>query len=119
MSDYKKNLGKEGEDFAVKYLLSKGYEIIERNWRYSRLEVDIIARKDNKIVFFEVKTRKSAENYETLISSKKEQNLLEAAEKFLNQREIDLEVRFDVILLTKQNGKFNMEHIEGAFFPSF
>ena len=50
-------LGKMGEDLAVELLIEKGYEILERNWRFRHNEVDIIARKDGLLVIAEVKTR--------------------------------------------------------------
>ena len=53
------DLGKEGEDEAVRYLTEKGYCILHRNWRRGRNELDIIATKDGQLVFVEVKTRRN------------------------------------------------------------
>ena len=52
-------LGKKGERIAVGFLLEQGYSIVERNWRFLKAEVDIIAQKDNIVVAVEVKTRSS------------------------------------------------------------
>ena len=52
--------GKEGEEMAAMYLIKNGYRIIARNFRYKKSEIDIVAQKDNIIVFIEVKTRTNA-----------------------------------------------------------
>ena len=52
--------GKHGEELAKKYLISKGYKIIETNWHYSKnAEIDIIAKEKDTLIFVEVKTRKT------------------------------------------------------------
>jgi putative endonuclease len=51
------DLGKEGEELAVKWLVEKGYRIVERNWKWGNNEVDIIATKGKFLYFIEVKTR--------------------------------------------------------------
>ncbi len=50
-------LGKKGEELAEKFLRDKGYDIIAKNWRYDKDEIDIIARDGDEIVIVEVKTR--------------------------------------------------------------
>ena len=57
---YTKETGNYGEDLATAWIANKGYLIIERNWRHKHWEVDIIASKENKLHFFEIKTRRSA-----------------------------------------------------------
>ena len=52
-------LGKKGEELAVKYLQEDGYEILDRNWTFQKAEIDIIAQKDNYLAIVEVKTRSS------------------------------------------------------------
>ena len=54
-------LGKQGEELASSYLINKGFKLLERNWRFKRLEIDIIAMKDGQLYFIEVKTRASLE----------------------------------------------------------
>ena len=58
---HNKRLGRLGEDVAARYLVSRGYEIIARNWTCQAGEADIIARDDDILVFAEVKTRSSTE----------------------------------------------------------
>jgi len=54
-----KSLGYEAEDKAARYLESRGFQILEQNWHTRWCEVDIIAKKDSRIYFVEVKSRSS------------------------------------------------------------
>ncbi len=60
-NENKRAKGKTGEEIACKYLESRGYKIIERNYQYGHGEIDIVAMDGNELVFVEVKTRKSLE----------------------------------------------------------
>jgi len=87
----KKSLGKIGEDYACKYLISKGYEILDRNFRIGRGEIDIVAKFDKKIIFFEIKTRCN-DNYMDIVdsvSADQEEKILETCEEYVRQFEID------------------------------
>ena len=109
-------LGNRGEDAAVNYLKEKGYQILRRNYRYLKAEVDIIAKKDDIIIAVEVKTRTS--NYfgnpQDFINQKKIQLLTRALDHFMQESNLDLEVRFDIISVIGNNS-FEIEHIEDAF----
>lgn len=112
-------LGKKGEELARVFLKNKGYEIIDVNWRFSHLEVDIIAKFENKIIFIEVKTRtkKSFSNSGELISRTKQRLLLNAADIYLRMKQIEKEARLDVIVII-WDGKtehYELEHTEFAF----
>lgn len=113
--------GSKGEQIALKHLEDKGYKILEKNWRYSHLEIDIIARTENEIVFVEVKTRNTA--YfgfpEAAVNRKKQQFLANAANAYINSRNIDLENRFDIISIIMNQNTFELEHIEDAFYPNW
>lgn len=111
-------LGKEGERLAVNFLQKHQYEILEINWRFQKAEIDIIAKKENVIVCVEVKTRTSDffENPKDAITTKKIKLLVEAMNQYVISKDIDVEVRFDIITLTKTNSNFDIEHIENAFF---
>ncbi|MBK5202645.1 MAG: YraN family protein [Prolixibacteraceae bacterium] len=117
----KKGIGKHGEDIAVEYLKSKGYKIIERNWRCHHYEVDIIARnKENLLIIVEVKTRTTpvfGEPYEA-VGKKKEQNLINAAEVYIYKNKLRTETRFDIISIIIIDGKYHIDHIKDAFFPT-
>ncbi len=108
------NKGKSAEIRSVKLLQNKGYKILKTNWRYSHLEVDIIAENDNFIVFVEVKMRNNTDlNFDEIITRRKQKNIINAADKFINKYEIDKEVRFDVIIISPKE----IKHIESAFYP--
>ena len=113
-------LGKKGEEIARKFLRGEGYQILAVNWFDDHKEIDIIARKGDEIVVVEVKSREGdyyEEPYEA-VSSRKIKNLVEAAEAYLLEHEIDLETRFDVIsIVFEKSGKYELTHFPGAFTP--
>ncbi len=110
-------LGKQGEEKAVEFLVDLGYEIIECNWRDQKYEIDIIAKDKNELVFVEVKTRSTAffGNPEESIDDKKQQHLIDGADYYIQQNEIDLECRFDVIAIVQNDKDINIKHIKNAF----
>jgi putative endonuclease len=112
-------LGKKGEAEAAQFLALKGYDILEKNWRYGKLEIDIIAQHRNKLVIIEVKARGTGiwGNPEEAVTKGKIKFLAEATEAYLNQNNIDLEVRFDIVSVLFQNDTFQIDHIEEAFHP--
>ncbi|MCH4155390.1 MAG: YraN family protein [Muribaculaceae bacterium] len=109
-------LGKEGETIATEYLITQGYTIRETNWHMNRLEIDIVAEHDNRIVIVEVKTRST--NYVDpldAIDKKKIMNLVHAADTYIRCNNLPQEVQFDVISLIGKDGNFKIEHIPDAF----
>jgi len=110
-------LGEKGEKFAVEYLLKNGYNILEKNYRYLKAEVDIIAQKGEVLVGVEVKTRSSDyfEDPQDAVKPKKIKLLVSAIDYYVVQRDLDVEVRFDIIAILYQNNKFTLEHLEDAF----
>ena len=101
--------GKIGEDAAVKFLRRRGYEIIERNYRGARYEVDIIAREGGVLSFIEVKTRapgRSSSGAEA-VGREKQRRIAQAAQHYLltHPREQSSVCRFDVVLLEAEAGK--------------
>jgi putative endonuclease len=111
--------GNEGEETACRYLISCGYEILARNWRFKRLEVDIIAKKDNILVIIEVKSRKSGVfgEPELAVTNKKQGFLIAAAHHYITTRDIDAETRFDIVSVKGEGEACEVKHLEGAFFP--
>ena len=109
--------GEAGEEKAVRYLISKGYTILHRNYRHRRAEVDIIARKEKTLVFVEVKARGTDEHGwpEEAVNWKKEKLLLQAADHYIHHTNWLHEVRFDIISLTRSGSTFQVHHIEDAF----
>ena len=114
------DLGKKGEDIAFDYLSKKGFNIKERNWRVKSEENDMIAIDGKELVIVEVKTRSAAiyEEPRDSITDKKIRFLVNAAEQYIIENDIDLETRFDVISIKWfSEGKFELEHYPDAFYP--
>ena len=111
--------GLEGERAAAEYLQEKGYTVLDMNWRYLRTELDIICRKDSLLVVTEVKTRTSSDygEPELAVDNKKQRNLVKAANAYVIQNNLDVEVRFDIISVLLQSGKPEINHIKDAFYP--
>ncbi|MBO7083073.1 MAG: YraN family protein [Bacteroidales bacterium] len=110
-------LGKLGEDLAVNFLISKGYQILERNWHSGHKEIDIIAFDDDVLVIVEVKTRKS-DDYgepEIAVGVTKQRMLIRAADSFVRYKNLNVDVRFDIISIVISDGEPEIEHIEDAF----
>ncbi|MFV0521582.1 MAG: YraN family protein [Mangrovibacterium sp.] len=118
MSQQKK-LGKQGEEMAENHLLKLGCTILERNWRYHHLEVDIIARKDDELIIVEVKTRTGRQygHPSEAIDKKKMNHLITAADAYIEINNSALDTRFDVITVVINNGTYQLEHFEDAFYP--
>jgi len=112
-------IGKEGEDLAVQYLIERQWNILERNWRSGHREIDIIAELGGELIILEVKVRKSIgnERIEEHIPRSKQQHLIHAANAYLKYRNLDMGVRFDIILITGDPAGRQVEHIENAFSP--
>jgi len=110
-------LGKRGEQIAVDHLKSKGYTILETNWRFKKAEVDIICEKENILIFTEVKTRTDNHfgNPETSVSLQKQKLLVKAAGQYLFEKKQNKEIRFDIISILLKT-KSEIEHFEDAFF---
>ncbi len=112
-------LGKLGEDIAVQYLVDKGYEILERNWRNKHKEIDIIAKDGETLVVVEVKTRQSDDHGEPdlAVTRQKQTRLIYAANAYIFNNGLDVSTRFDVISIFFNNGSPVIDHIEDAFLP--
>ncbi len=110
--------GKQGEQLAVDYLQVKGYEIMARNYRYQKAEIDIIARQDETLAVIEVKSRNMGflEDVSTVINPKKRQLLVSAADHYVQEMDLDVEVRFDIITIVKKGANFEIDHVENAFY---
>lgn len=113
------NLGRQGEEAACRYLASREYHLLHRNWRNGHLEVDIIADLYGEIVFFEVKTR-TDESYMPAIDSvslEKRINLIQAAKGYMAYYHLDQPYRFDIITVVGITPPFQISHYPNAFTP--
>lgn len=111
-------LGRTGEDIASDYLIENGFSVISRNYHFGHGEIDIIAEKNNLIIFVEVKTRKSGGigTPDQAVNRKKMQLLLRTADGFLskNSQFSIHEKRMDVIAIIKTENSFQLDHYENV-----
>lgn len=112
-------LGEKGEDLATQFLRKKGYKILQRNYRFKKLEIDIIAQDQNELVVVEVKTRASSylAGPEDTVSKGKQKSIVTAANQYIIENEIDLETRFDIVSIILNEKETNIDHLIDAFYP--
>ena len=112
------DLGKWGEQLAADKLIADGFAVIQRNWRLGWLEIDIIARRDEMIVFAEVKTR-SERDVDPLeaVDKRKISHMVRSAEAFLRASDYPYEVRFDLFAINGTPDDYTIDHLEDAFYP--
>ncbi|MFC5047504.1 YraN family protein [Aquimarina hainanensis] len=111
-------LGKKGEKLAVDFLVQKGYKILEENYRFQKSEIDIIAENEGLIIVVEVKTR-SSEVYgapHEFVKPKQIQSLVKVIDHYIVEKDIDMEVRFDIISIINKGGILDVTHLENAFY---
>lgn len=109
--------GQKGEDLAAQFLEEKGYQIVERNFRYKRAEIDMIARKGNLLVFVEVKARSSTTfGYpEDFVDEKKAALIITAADYYINAINWEGLIRFDIVSIMLKS-QMSIRHFEDAFY---
>lgn len=115
-------LGQWGEEVAANYLESKGYRILERDWKSGHRDLDIIARTANEVVFVEVKTRRTREfgNPFEAVDYRKRHNLLAAINQYVRYRQIDMPLRLDIIsIIAEDMSHPEIEHIEDVQMVSY
>ena len=111
-------LGKKGEELAVAHLEQNGYLILETNYIFQKAEIDIIAQNNEYVIVVEVKTR-TTDVFglpQEFVTPAKVQLLVKAINEYVEQNNIELDIRFDIISVLKQNKSFVVEHLEDAFF---
>ncbi|HOI32598.1 MAG: YraN family protein [Bacteroidales bacterium] len=118
MADHNE-LGKLGEELARKHLREKGYQILEVNWHHGRDEIDIIARDGEDLVIVEVKTRATADfgEPEFAVNRRKQRTLVRTAEAYIQEKDLDVETRFDIVSVIVTPKEKHIHHIEDAFYP--
>jgi putative endonuclease len=112
-------IGTKGEQLAAIFLKNKGYLILEVNWRFEKKEIDIIASKEQTLVFVEVKTRSNF-NFgfpEEAVTETKKSFLKIAAQAYYEQNNLSQQIRFDIIsVLLQQNKAAEILHVVDAFY---
>ena len=112
------DFGNIAEELATSFLEKKGYKILLKNFRYQKAEIDIIAEFKNEIIIVEVKARGSDIFMEPqeAVTKTKIKSLVMAADFYMKDRNINQEVRFDIIaVLRDEKGRLNITHLEDAF----
>lgn len=111
------DFGVDGETMARRYLEQHDYEILETNWRSGHLEADIIAFKDHRIVFVEVKTRTKDEfgDPESFVDRKKQKAYIRLANAYILQHDRTEEARFDIISVIANKEGVTIKHLPGAY----
>ena len=113
-----KSSGAWGEDLALRHLERRGYELVERNYRTRYGEIDLILRKDDVLVFVEVKLRRGTGFGDPLeaVTPHKQTTLRSLAEQYLSDRDPDFDtLRFDVVGILAGKDKLRIHHVEDAF----
>ena len=119
MTDPRRALGKLGETLAARELERRGYRIVERNWRCSIGEIDIVAEKDGQLVIVEVRTRRGDERGtpQQSITPAKQVKLIELAQTYLQEHDLDnRDWRIDVVAveLSPRGQLLRIDVIENA-----
>ena len=117
MKTPRQRLGQAAEELAAQHLQQQGYTIVARNYRYGRAEVDLIARKDQLLLFVEVKARSSDRfGYpEEFVSPQQQERLQDAAAHYVIEHDWDHAIRFDIIAVLAKNKRLEVEQLEDAF----
>jgi putative endonuclease len=117
--DQHNTIGRIGEEIAAKHLKHHGYSLRARNWTKHKAELDIVAQKDGLLVVVEVKTRQGPiqDDARDLVPPAKRKMIIKGTQYYLEDFDLDLEVRFDVILVGMIAGNDEIQHYEDAFAP--
>ena len=116
-------VGNIGEEVACEIMRKKGFRIVETNWRFGHLEMDIIAVSRKEIAFVEVKTRTSTfggKRPEEYVDELKRRRMAASANAYIKIKQIDLVPRFDIIGLLINpvtHEILEQTHLEDAFLP--
>ncbi len=111
-------LGKWGEQLAADKLIADGYSIYARNWRMGHYEIDIVALKNDIVVFAEVKTRADFDTDPLeAVDRNKIARMVRSAEAFIRHTELPYQARFDLFAINGTPADYRIEHIEDAFYP--
>jgi putative endonuclease len=109
--------GKIGEKLAKEYLINQGYKVLHTNWHARRYEVDIIAQKNNILVFCEVKYRSynTFGEPESFVTKQKQRNIIKSAAAYVGLNRWQGESRFDIISILMDGTTPKINHIEDAY----
>ena len=116
-------IGQKGEELAAKIMREKGFRVVDMNWKFGHLEMDVIAVSKKEIAFVEVKTRTSSfggKRPEEFVDELKRRRMAAAANAYIKFHKIELTPRFDIIGITMDATTHEVKevtHLEDAFLP--
>jgi putative endonuclease len=112
------SFGKKGEVMAADFLLAKHYQVLERNFRFKKSEIDLICRLGDLLVFVEVKTRSNRAygEPETFVSINQQQSVIRAAEQYIINVNWVGDIRFDIIGIYQRGEEQEISHFHDAFY---
>ena len=116
-------IGQIGEELAAKIMREKGFRVVDMNWKFGHLEMDVIAVSRKEIAFEEVKTRTSSfggKRPEEFVDELKRRRMAAAANAYIKFHKIELTPRFDIIGITMDATTHEVKeitHLEDAFLP--
>jgi len=115
-----RELGEMAEGLAQQHLVKLGYEILDTNWYHGHLELDIVAKDGDELVIIEVKARTGIryEHPSEAVTNTKIKRIVDAADAYLIEKDLNVETRFDVITVIFVDKKFELEHFKDAFYPT-
>ena len=125
MKDDRKTTGRRGEDEACAFLIKEGHTILERNFRSSHQEADIISADSAGLHFVEVKTRNAPTSAEpeSNVDRAKMKNMVKTARSYLHScnrpQMADMEIFFDVVTVVLEGEKVTLEYYPQAFIPTY
>lgn len=113
------DFGRLAERFIAERYIKNGYKILDRNWYFHPAEIDIIALKDDLLIFIEVKARSSNDfiNPEEAVNAKKKTLIVRAANAYIEEKGLDLECRFDIAIVLKKTDGLASKVFIDAFAP--
>ncbi|MDE6637606.1 MAG: YraN family protein [Muribaculaceae bacterium] len=112
--------GKQAENIVCEFLISKGYTVRERNWRphSSKSEIDLIAQKDDTLIFVEVKARSDMDvDPAEAMTAEKIRNVVRGANSYLQAQDFNFYYRFDVAAVSGNIDDYKLVYLEDAFLP--
>jgi putative endonuclease len=118
VSCYNQVVGRSGEKYAVEFLRARGFEILARNYRCGKSEVDIVAQHGKVISFIEVKTRRTSDfgHPAEAVTRSKQREIAKVAEYYIcTKGSADVSYRFDVVVVFLGGPQPVVELIEDAF----
>lgn len=117
MKTERKKIGDAGEDLALEFLAGRGMMLMERNWRYHHLEVDLIMLADDGVHIVEVKTRTPPVLMEPseCVDWRKRRFLKNAASAFISGRKIEADTHFDIVSVILKGDGRSIEYVPDAF----